>query len=1039
VRPTECQLNVIIRVSNNNAIALLLTFVFAVVPVTAAPAHESGMVPVANAFDIGCSVRHWSSNDGLPHDVVRDFAQAANGYLWIATARGLSSFDGIRFKSYDGQDGNRSLPTTSLNRIILDARGKLWATGLATTAFRFEAESLITFPGVGGIGEFVEETNGNLRLVASPGRGLTAYVFRDGKFESTSDHPEMNVYPNGTLKQDSDGRIWGTISRGQFDGPTRLYELRDGQIKPHAVQGGNGSGMALFHRGSKLFLLASKGLYVREDDGWRLSEVNDPAVPESVDLATCVEDPFGYLWIGTRNAGLWIRKPDGRIARMASPGSTLPAQCGRVFLDRQGSIWVGSFSGLFQFYRSAFTLWPAPEEIRHVWVTTISEGGDGTMWFTGEDATCYYKAGGLVTRAPNSSGNWLGSHVITGRADGNAWVAGYSGPLYEQTMEARRMVASADLQPMGGRVRVWDVVTAANALWVAHEGALQRLEGDRLAPVPHPVEAGTRRILSMADSGDGALLAGFENGESGGLYSYRDGEWRSLGAGLDISRIWVEPEGGIWAGDGDALAYLTPESSWRTLARRDLGLPERWTMTGDPEGGIWFYGLKGTVVRMERHALAARMRGDTAVDLQREVFDRNDGVPAVRSWDYARSIFRSRSGKIWVGTMRGAAAMDPVLWQQARQQAHAPLVLIQELRVDDQPAAPSVGEDSRLTLQRGTERLEISYIGIDLSQPHQVAYRYRLHEYDHGWVDAGSRRVAYYQGLPPGTYRFQVSAANGYGDWNEAGASLAIVVLPAWWQTVWFRLGVGALGFGTLWFSRSIKLRQLRREHIRQEEFARRLIESQEAERKRIAGDLHDSLGQNLLIAKNQLFLVQEMAADAATQCKLHQVADSVGAALEEARSISHQLRPFQLERLGLTKAIGSMLKQTSDSTNIPIESRIESVDGLLPAESELMLYRILQEALSNIVKHADASEVLVTIQLRARQVRMVVQDDGRGFDANKLLNAGEPMQGLGLAGFQERTHLLGGQFRCRSSPGHGTALTFEIPLRETKLGETKT
>jgi two-component system sensor histidine kinase UhpB len=123
------------------------------------------------------------------------------------------------------------------------------------------------------------------------------------------------------------------------------------------------------------------------------------------------------------------------------------------------------------------------------------------------------------------------------------------------------------------------------------------------------------------------------------------------------------------------------------------------------------------------------------------------------------------------------------------------------------------------------------------------------------------------------------------------------------------------------------------------------------------------------------------------------------------------------------------MLKQTSDSTRIPIHSRIQSVDGFLPAESEVMIYRILQEALSNIVKHADASEAHVTVEARGRHIRIVVQDDGRGFDLDKTSPGESTFRGLGLAGFRERSNLLRGQFRCQSAPGSGTTLAFDIPI----------
>jgi len=166
---------------------------------------------------------------------------------------------------------------------------------------------------------------------------------------------------------------------------------------------------------------------------------------------------------------------------------------------------------------------------------------------------------------------------------------------------------------------------------------------------------------------------------------------------------------------------------------------------------------------------------------------------------------------------------------------------------------------------------------------------------------------------------------------------------------------------------------------------------------------------------------------------KLAEVGGSVDDALDEARAISHRLRPFQLERLGLTMAMRAIVRETSESTNLPIDVRIEKVDGLLTSEAEAMLYRILQEALSNVLKHADASRVEVVLERAGDRIRLRIEDDGRGFDLKSVTDPARRTHGLGLAGFKERTQLLHGTFHCRTAPGHGTLLTFDIPVSQKK------
>lgn len=214
-----------------------------------------------------------------------------------------------------------------------------------------------------------------------------------------------------------------------------------------------------------------------------------------------------------------------------------------------------------------------------------------------------------------------------------------------------------------------------------------------------------------------------------------------------------------------------------------------------------------------------------------------------------------------------------------------------------------------------------------------------------------------------------------------------------------------------------------------QETFSRQLLQSQEAERKRIAAELHDSLGQNLLIIKNRLYLSQRDAAVASPDGSLEEISQLVTQTINEVREISHNLRPYQLDRLGLSKAVQAVVKKVADSALLRIESELANIDGLFSAEGEIHFYRIVQESLNNILKHSDAATARIAIVNGGGRITIKIEDDGRGFDYRSTMSSAEHRRGFGLTGLNERVRILNGQFHCDSSLGQGTRLTFEIPI----------
>ncbi|RAJ90030.1 signal transduction histidine kinase [Larkinella arboricola] len=203
-------------------------------------------------------------------------------------------------------------------------------------------------------------------------------------------------------------------------------------------------------------------------------------------------------------------------------------------------------------------------------------------------------------------------------------------------------------------------------------------------------------------------------------------------------------------------------------------------------------------------------------------------------------------------------------------------------------------------------------------------------------------------------------------------------------------------------------------------EFSRQLISSQEHERKRIAADLHDSLGQVLILVKNKVLLLEKhLDTPAKASAQVQVLKTLLGQSVEEVRRIAYGLRPFQLDMLGLTRSLRSLCEDVAMTGKLMVRADFDpAVDGLLPGEKAINLYRIVQECLTNIIKHSQATEATVRLNRQTGQLQLTVSDNGRGIDARAVQS---PKSGFGLLGLRERVGLLGGTLEIISQPGGGT------------------
>jgi signal transduction histidine kinase len=303
---------------------------------------------------------------------------------------------------------------------------------------------------------------------------------------------------------------------------------------------------------------------------------------------------------------------------------------------------------------------------------------------------------------------------------------------------------------------------------------------------------------------------------------------------------------------------------------------------------------------------------------------------------------------------------------------------------------------------------------------------------DSTWEEVGSRRTAYFSHLPSGSYTFRVMAANSDGVWSAPQESVPITVLPPFYLTGWFITLMCALLLLVTYVLWILRVAEFKRRAAVQQAFAQELIASQENERRRISAELHDSLGQRLIVIKNLAYFLQrpKAAGGDERQQTLEEMSSEVSQAIEETRTISYNLRPFQLDRLGLSKAIEALVRSIGAASEIRFQTSIDNIDDSFPEAQRINVYRIIQEATNNILKHAGASKAEIRIQETSQGITLMISDNGKGFTQDTK-NVSTGKSGFGLIGIRERTLLMGGTVKIQSNPDSGTVLRFEFPIHK--------
>jgi signal transduction histidine kinase/ligand-binding sensor domain-containing protein len=750
--------------------------------------------------------------------------------------------------------------------------------------------------------------------------------------------------------------------------------------------------------------------------------------------STQILDRTNAVWVFSertlhRHAG--GERPD-EIVEKAAPGNSeaiaLNPISDAILVDREGSLWMATQEGVHRFSYSplmevALPKQPAP------WFTLAAADG-GVVWVAGGDGV----------------GKSTLFRITGGKVDLQRSIAGVSSFAYRA--------------PDG-------------AFWFGGEGGLWRMTGGRLAKVdlPPEVAAQARAMLTMTHDGSGGAWVSFAGL---GLYRLKEGAWTKYAGPRDgrlvggrrpcgvsaVLATFTDATGRVWlgcqkdlltvldadgeriygSGDGLQVGNVTAihgrgPATWiggeSGLQRFDKGRFQAIRTEGDetlrgisgivetPNGDLWVNGLGG-IVHIRKDEIRKAL-GDPAYRAAVSRFDRRAGLPGFPSQlRRLPTAIEGTDGRLWFTVSNGVVWLDPAV---AYGGTAPPPASIQSIEVDDKVHEPGHLPD----FPPGTSSVRIGYAAVSLLRPEAVRFRYRLRDAD-AWRDAAHATSVTYRDLPPGTYRFQVGASDANGAWSDAVATAQFTILPAYYQTHWFRALCVLLLLLLAWVGYLLRIGRLHRQF-------ELTLDARVAERTRIARELHDTLLQSfhglLLRFQTAAYLLPDRPGEA--RRGLEGAIAQAAEAITEGRNAVQGLRASTVERNDLAPAIRTLGDELAalaaghppPAFSVAVEGEPRGLHPIVRDE----IYKIAAEALRNAFRHAQARRVEAEVRYDDQEFRLRVRDDGRGIDPGVLASQGREGH-YGLRGMPERATGIGGKLAVWSEPGAGTEVELRLPAR---------
>lgn len=995
---------------------------------------------------------HFSIAEGLSEVNVLCILQDKNGFLWVGTQDGLNRFDGYNFTVFkrDRRDKN-SISGNYISCLLEDKNGKMWigtTEGLNRfnqdgkfTRFKLQKQENDYYGGL-NISTLFEDRIGNLWIGTHDGDVI--------KFEKTQDQSisistrSNNVHHAGAASvnkiiEDKSGAIWiATNGEGLFkisknSGKEKLVKIGQNPFHPKIIHD------LSEESDGNIFVASSQGIYMLYPDENKIERCYSITL-EGLEVNTIYRDKENNLWIGTLLDGLFLFDSQRRFVRnfRENYADRLSISNNGIFSiceDNNRIIWIGTGKGglnkLDKKNNPFHTVTKSSHGISNNQIGAVIEDMNGDLWIGTDNGLnkLEFKTG-KVTLYANEIGsiNSIGNNRIRALMEdetGNIWIGTRTGLSKYDPIKNKftnYLYDPGDNKSIPFDVLRYIVCDKNNIMWIGTTG------GGLIKFIPDK-NLFTRYSYNRADN------TSISNNYLTHIVQDKYGNFWICGRNLfnkfipaeeKFERFLTEDDDNIpstfycihivsdeelWLGSDGGLVKYNPVSKRYEIYGEEDGLANNnvFAILPDGENNLWLSTNKG-ISRFLR-------KTETFIN-----YNVSNGI-ACDEFNVC-AFFRGKSGKFYFGGTDGLTYFYP---DSIKINVKVPSIVITDFNVFNKPIHGNMffRDGDIINLDHKQNFISFQIAALDFTQPAKILYAYKLIGVDKDWIYPGGRRYASYTELAPGEYTLQLKTTNSDGLWNEKGIAVGINILPPYWETWWFRTLAVIIFISFIFYIYQIRVKILKKEKTSQQRFSARLIESQEKERARIASELHDSIGQNLILIKNRALLGMGINETESATEHFSQISDLSSQTISDIREISYNLRPYQLGKLGLTKTISSIFNQVKKGTEIDFSFEIDNIDKTLEPENEIHFFRIVQECLNNTIKHSGAHHVKLIIKTDNEKIRLDFSDDGRGFESAKISD----INGMGFLDLTERINILKGSFNLMSEPGQGVRINISIPI----------
>ncbi len=969
----------------------------------------------------GKSFTNYTIANGLPSNVVYYIKEDKEANIWFATSTGLSKFDGYKFINYNT---NQGLAGNSVTCIMEDKDGFLWFGTRDGGVSKYDGKTFINYTATHGptdnyISYIMQDKSGNIWFGTGT-RGVSKY---DGS-SFTSYTKVQGLVDNSvnTLYEDKAGNIWIGTSAGvsKYNGNNFInYKIAQGLTSNDVL-------CIAQDKDSDLWFGTQTG-GISKYDGRRFTNyTRRQGLPDN-NVSSILMDKAGNIWLTYLSGGGVSRYEGNGLTNYSIDQGLTGNPVFSILQDKSGSLWFGTYEGGVNRYDGeSFKNYTTDQGLTDNLVWKMVQDKDGNIWFgtdrggvskfDGKNFTTYTTSQGLAGNTVYSiiqdkGGNlWFGTNRGASKFDGNKF----------ENYSTSQGLAGNNIQCI--------IQDKAGNIWFAtHGNGVSKYNGSTFINYTMKQGLESNTVYSILQDKNENIWFGTNEGASKydgkSFYNYTNVQ------GLADNYVWTIAEDTVrdivWFGTNKGLSALR-EKPAKSSGRQDIGFENFNKNTGYPikdfstgalfvdnKGILWAGTADNKILRFNYSAVTKKNTGALNIEIQ-NIKVNNENI----CWN--NLIFRRQSNKIVDSLTRlnemitsFGKVLSPGILDSMRKK-YGDIKFNGIARFYPVPINP--------VLPYNNNNITIDFVAIDPVLPKQVKYQYKLEGYSNDWSPLSNSSSAVFGNMSAGKYVFKLKAVSSFG--VLSGTEYTFEILPPWWFTWWAYTLYGLMGGIILFTFYRSRIRKLERNQARQINV---IVATQEEERKRISRDIHDDIGTKLSSLKLFLSSLHEKAIDKNNK-EMELLAENserfVTEAMQDIRKLLLNLSPAVVEEFGYPTAIEGLINKINETKQIRFTLAMFGMKERLKPKYEIALYRITQELINNVLKHAEAKNVSLQVGRRNEKIILMMEDDGKGFDVNAH------KYGYGLNNLNERTKLMKGKMTIDSKAGRGTSISIEIPYK---------